>query len=98
MYSAVDPSVASWSPEEVFEEVSNVAQSLKARQTLFTVSAEWTTRAEKWRTAAITSLGMAEIQREVNGFIHQIDYLEKGMNSMSSKTALNCYHVLCIKN
>ncbi len=78
MFSTVDQSASSWSPEEVFEEVSNVVESLKARQALFTVNADWNNKVEQWRVAVIASLDVAEIQREVNGFIHQIDYLEKG--------------------
>lgn len=101
-FSAVDPSVASWSPEEVLEEVSNVAQCLKARQTLYTVSADWTSRSEQWRAAAITSLDVAKIQREVNGFINQIDYLEKGMILLESLSVFllemtPCIYLLCCR-
>ncbi len=76
----MDSSVTSWTPEEVLEEVSNVAQSLKARQSLFTVIADWGNKTKQWRTAAITSLCVAEIQRNANGFINQANYLEKGLN------------------
>ncbi len=76
----MDSSVPSWTPEEVLEEVSNVAQSLKARQSLFRVIADWDNKMKQWRTAAIVSLGVAEIQRDVKGFINQVNYLEKGLD------------------
>ena len=76
--SAVDPSVPSWTPEEVYDEVVSVSQALRARQSLFRVWDDWRDKLAQWRGLPITALSMAELHKDVNTLISQVDYLEKG--------------------
>ena len=78
--SAVDPSVPSWTPEEVYDEVVSVSQALQARQSLFRVWEDWRDKLAQWRGLPITALSMTELHKDVNTLISHVDYLEKGLS------------------
>ena len=76
--SVSDTSSQSWMPEEVHTEVLGVQQVLKLRQTFFLTQQSWAEQLEGWSSRPLVSLDLSELQRELNGFLHTVDHLEKG--------------------
>ena len=53
-------------------------QMLRVRQTLFTAKRDWEELVRKWNGEPLASLDVVHLQRDVNGFVHTVDYLEQG--------------------
>ena len=77
--SSLDASSPSWSPEEVYDEVLKVQQSLEVRQSLLHAKQDWNHLVERWETQPLAAINVADLQKQINNFLHTLDYLEKGI-------------------
>ena len=91
--STLDSSVQSWTPEEVYDEVVNVSQSLEARESLFHTQLDWKSKVKHWKCLPIASLKISDLQKEVNGFINRVDSLENGNCLLQSLYSSCLYHL-----
>lgn len=77
--SSLDTSSHSWSPEEVYDEVLRVQQSLEVRQSLLHAEQDWNHLVERWESQPLAAIHVADLQKQINNFLHTLDYLEKGI-------------------
>jgi dynein heavy chain len=79
----------SWTPEEVYEEVQGIQQSLDVRKHLLESKKKWSELVVSWNKEQLKSLDIDKLQSEVNSYVNTLDYLEKGLpfNPMVSALA-----------
>ena len=69
----------SWTPEEVYEEVQGIQQSLDVRKHLLESKKKWSELVVSWNKEQLKSLDIDKLQSEVNSYVNTLDYLEKGI-------------------
>jgi len=80
-YYSLDPSSHSWTPEEVYDEVLAIQQSLEVKKSLFHTKLEWNCMVEEWNHLPLAAMKFADLQKQMNNFLHTVDYLERGISS-----------------
>ena len=63
----------------MYEEVLRVQQSLEVRQSLLHAKQDWKHLVERWETQPLAAINVGDLQKQINNFLHTLDYLEKGM-------------------